>query len=332
MPQSSHLFAVARVRALEKNLIGGDGMHRIAYGTLEEGMRVLRESGYGGMPDATDADCERMIANELLKTAKLIEEITPDKEATDLFLLRADVHNIKALLKQRLLGSADAPALLNGGVYDTARLSACVRDQQYRDLPEAFKDALNALEKELAAAPSPKAVSVALDSAYQNHARAVIAARHDNDPFLSDYFYGLADFDNVLALLRLRDMGARRDELKAALLPAGDVPHGALLNAFEQPLETLSKLVATGRAGFAIAAGLSEKQRTGHTSPLEKARDNYLIGLIKKYKYDSMTLWPVLGYYLAREQEAKSIRLIITVKRNGLDEGVITERLRELYG
>jgi hypothetical protein len=40
----------------------------------------------------------------------------------------------------------------------------------------------------------------------------------------------------------------------------------------------------------------------------------------------------VVGYYIARDREAKAIRMILTVKRNGLDDGVITERLRELYG
>jgi vacuolar-type H+-ATPase subunit C/Vma6 len=45
-----------------------------------------------------------------------------------------------------------------------------------------------------------------------------------------------------------------------------------------------------------------------------------------------MTIFPIVGYLLARDRESKAVRLILTVKRNGLDDGVITERLRELYG
>ena len=43
-------------------------------------------------------------------------------------------------------------------------------------------------------------------------------------------------------------------------------------------------------------------------------------------------MYPIYGYYFAREREAKAVRLILTVKRNGLDDAVIQERLCELYG
>ena len=38
MPQSSYVYAVARIRAVEKGLIGRDKMHRMAEGSLEEVM------------------------------------------------------------------------------------------------------------------------------------------------------------------------------------------------------------------------------------------------------------------------------------------------------
>lgn len=331
MPQASNVFAVGRIRSLEKGLISQDRMNRIAESSLEDAMRLLHESGYGDMPDASAGETEQMITRELAKTAQIINEVTPAKDVTDLFLLKADVHNLKVLIKARLLGSEEEPMLLVGGVYDADRLKAYVAEQQYRDLPGAFSDALGALEKELTIKVDPQHVSIALDRAYHLHARSVIAT-HKENPFLRQYFDALADFDNVLAMLRLREMCASKDTLEDVLLPAGDVAHSTLLAAFDQPYETLSRQVATGKAGSAIAAGLDEAQRTGHTSALEKTRDNHLLALIKKDKYDVMTLQPVLGYYLAREQEAKSIRLIITAKRNGLDESVITERLRELYG
>lgn len=332
MPQASYTYAVARIRAQEKGLIGRDKMHRLAEGSLDDVMRMLHEAGYGDMPDAGAADCELMIAKELEKTAHFIQEISPDPEVTDIFLMKADVHNLKALIKARLLGNAEEPFLLSGGVYDKEMLRVSVREHDYRDLPKAFAEALNALEKELAVKEDPQRVSLALDKAYHQHARDTIHKRGGGQAFLKTYFDGLADFNNILAMLRLREMGASKDSLAMAFLPAGDVALSALINAFEQPFETLIRMVATGKAGAEIAAGLAEVQRLGYVSALEKARDDTLIRLVKKNKYDVMTLWPVLGFLMAREQEARCIRLIITAKRNGLPEGVIAERLRELYG
>lgn len=332
MPQDSKIYAVARVRSLEKGLIGQDRMQRIADSSLEEAVRMLQESGYGEMPEATVENCEQMIARELMRTAKIIEEVTPDKAVTDLFLLTTDVHNLKVLIKARLLDTGEEPALMAGGVYDAEKLKAYVQEHDYRDLPKAFAEALAALEKELMSKESPQHVSVALDGAYLAHAADVIAKKPENAAFLREYFNARADFDNVLALMRLRDMKAPREALQDVLLPAGEVSQSAIIAAYEQPFETLLRQVATGKAGAAIAGGLEEAQRTGHTSAIEKARDDHLMRLVKKDKYDMMSLQPVLGYYLAREQEAKCVRLIITAKRNDLGDDVIAERLRELYG
>ncbi|MDL2258399.1 V-type ATPase subunit, partial [Eubacteriales bacterium OttesenSCG-928-K08] len=166
--------------------------------------------------------------------------------------------------------------------------------------------------------------------AYIEHALNVANARKSE--FAQKYFRALADFNNVLAVLRVRAMGAPKEMLETNLLPAGNIAKSIFLNAMEQPFETMARVLATGPAGFAIAAGLEAVQQSGRNSALEKARDDYLMQLIKHDKYDVMTLQPVLGYLLAREQEAKCIRLIVTAKRNKLPDQVITERLREVYG
>lgn len=330
MPQSSYIYAAARVRVLENSLIGQDRIRRMVEGSLEDAVRLLVEAGYGDMPDATVDDCETMIARELERTQKLVCEISPKPEVTDLFLMKADIHNLKVLLKARLLKTTDDPFLLSGGLIAKDTLALAVRDHDYRDLPPAIKDALNALEKTLSSKEDPQQVSIVLDRAYQEHARSVLE-KHKN-AFAQSYFLATADFDNVLTLLRLRAMGGSKEALEAMLLPAGAVAHSTLIAAFDQPMEMLPKLLATGAAGQAMEKGFEEVQRTGNISAMEKARDNYLMQLIKKDKYDVMTLQPVIGYLLAREQEARCIRLIVTAKRNGLSEHVITERLREVYG
>jgi len=151
------------------------------------------------------------------------------------------------------------------------------------------------------------------------------------------------DARDLPALRRAGDTGAAGVEfdvlspayyeaLGDVLLPGGDLMASTLVAAFEQPFDAMAKTVARCGAGLAIQAGLDEVQRTGHNGALEKARDNYLIDLVRKGKYGMEDLRPILGYLIAREQEAKCIRLIVTAKRNGLEESVITERLRELYG
>jgi len=315
---------------LERGLIGRERMLRIADSTLDDAMRLLHETGYGNMPDATAQECERLIEQERIKAATLIREVSPEPAVTDLFLLRTDVLNLKMLIKARLMETQQEPQLLAGGVYANEMLTRAVRERDYRDLPKDFQDALNALELTLFTQKEPQLVSVTLDKAYITHAYTTLK-KHANATALA-WFRAMADFNNVLILLRLRQMDASQAELNAMLLPAGDISHSTLAAALDLPDDGLEKALATGAAGSAIAHGLAQVLATGRASALEKARDNYLLDIYKRQKYEVMSLQPIVGYLLAREQEEKCVRLIFTAKLNGLDTQVITERLRELYG
>ena len=89
---------------------------------------------------------------------------------------------------------------------------------------------------------------------------------------------------------------------------------------------------APSAAARALATALDRMYGTGNIGEVEKARDNYLMSLIAAHKHDAMSLFPVVGYIIAKEREAQNVRLILTVKRNGLSDSVIAERLVKLYG
>lgn len=329
MPQSSYVYACARISALENGLLDRKTVKRMADGSLEDAMRILLDARYGGIPDATAADCERMIENVRRQTALDIRELSPEPELTDLFLLATDIHNLKLLIKARLLEQAEVPLLL-GGLYEPEQLKAAVAEQEYGLLPAALADALDALEERLRVEAEPQRVSIALDCAYLLY--ALETARRNHDAFAAAYFTALCDFDNVITLLRLRAMGGAREDLRSVLLPEGGIRHDALYQAYELPDESLQRVLSDSSARGALADGLAELQKTGNIGALERARENYLLSLVSAHKHDIESVYRIVGYLLARDREAKAVRLIVTVKRNGLDDAVIQERLCELYG
>lgn len=329
MPQTSYPYACARISALSKGLFSASAIHRMAEGNLEDAMRMLLDARYGNMPDATPTDCERMIDNQRRITADTIRELSPMPALTDLFLLGTDVHNLKVLIKARLLGQQDV-AWQEGGLYSRELLSACVANQKYDDLPEDLAAALNDLESRLRVKSDPQLVSAKLDYGYLAHAMRVV--HQVKEPFAIQYFTALCDFDNVLTFLRMRAMGAQKEDMRAVLLPEGGIAHTQLLDAYEFSADALTRALSGSVAKAAMNSGLTAMLTTGNVGLLEKERDDYLVGLVNAHRNDAMTIFPIVGYYLARDREAQAIRLVITAKRNGLNETVITERLRELYG
>jgi len=329
MPQPSYSYACARISALEKGLFSGQTIRRMAEGTLDDAMRQLLDAHYGSMPEATSEDCERMIENVRVQTAETIRELSPDPKLTDLLLLQTDAHNLKVLVKARLLQSGDV-LWLEGGLYTREKLTEMVSEQKYDELPAAMRDALDKLERRLKIQPEPQMVSVLVDYGYLAH--CLDETKDCKEPFAKRYFEALCDFDNVITFLRMRAMGAQKEDLWDVLLPCAGIRSDVLISAYELSSETLTKALSGSVAKAAMHEGLTQMLVSGNISMVEKARDDYLLSLVNEHRHDVMTIFPIVGYFLAREREAKAIRLILTVKRNGLDDGVITERLRELYG
>ena len=329
MPQPSYAYACARISALEKSLFGRDAVRRMAEGSLEDALRVLLDAKYGGVSDATSEDVERMIDNVRKQTAKTIRELSPDSALTDLFLLQTDAQNLKVFVKARLMSAPDA-VWLEGGLFSQEQITAMVSESAYDQLPEQMRHAMERLEAKLKISPEPQLISVYIDYGYFAH--CLEASKTVKEPFVRRYFLALCDFNNVITFFRMRAMGAQKEDLKDMLLPNAGIHSDTLIAVYELSAETLTKALSDSPVRSALQEGLSKMLVTGNIAMLEKARDNYLLSLVNEHRHDVMTIFPIVGYLLARDREAKAVRLILTVKRNGLDEAVITERLRELYG
>lgn len=327
MPQPSYAYACARLSALNKRLLEPQTVQRMADGSISDVMRALSDVRYGNLPDATEADVERMIEREMTDAMQEVHELSPDPALTDLFLIHADVQNLKVLLKARLLEQTET-VFTPGGLYEKEQLAAMVKERQYKELPQIFQDALYALEKQLEVRVEPRNISIALDRAYLAYA----LKQSEKDPVFSQYFKSEADFENVLTFLRLRAMGESIETLDEVILPEGGVKYRDLYNAYELSFDSLNRILNESVCREALLSGLNAMQRTGIIAEVEKARDNYLVSLLSAHKYETETIYPIVGYYLAKEREGKAVRLIITAKRNHLPDSVIRERLVMLYG
>ena len=148
MPQPSYEYALGRISVLSTHLLTAAQLRRIAEAsTTKEAMKLLLETGYGENV-ATEqeialGEIDFIIRDQLQLTRKRIRELTPDAELTGLFLLPVDTHNLKALLKARLLGTSADNILREGGNFDLALLKDMVQTKYYEDLPPIYNETLN---------------------------------------------------------------------------------------------------------------------------------------------------------------------------------------------
>lgn len=338
MPQASYIYANARVGVAQTRLLTLERINRLQEAkNADEALKVLVEVGYGGNKEVQSAfDFQQLINEELKKAYDFIYEITPNKEVTDLFLVQFDYHNIKALVKNRLLELEEDTQLFLVGSEPVEKLKAAVRDRDYRSLPQHLAETLDALDQKLAGRINPQALDTFVDQAMFRHVFEVLDSPEfkkdiKDVPFILDYFEALCDFANAIIFLRARTAQLMRDEFAALLMPERRISRQALLEAYDQPLDGIGRLIASGPARTYVLRGLDRYLETGSTAQMERLRDDYLLGLVKGFKNNNFGIEPLIGYLLAREQEARVVRLVMTAKLNNIAAEVVQERVRELY-
>ncbi len=67
------------------------------------------------------------------------------------------------------------------------------------------------------------------------------------------------------------------------------------------------------------------------TSAFEKWCDDILMDCVSAAKFTALGTDPIVAYYLARDAELKTARIILSAKKNHLDGDLIRERVRTLY-
>ena len=67
------------------------------------------------------------------------------------------------------------------------------------------------------------------------------------------------------------------------------------------------------------------------TSKFEKWCDDLLMECVSEAKYTPFGVEPIVAYYVARDAEVKTARIILSAKKNNLSADMIRERVRTLY-
>ena len=329
MPQSSYEYAMGRISVLTKKMLDEAQMRRIAEAADEmEAMTFLVEAGYGGNGVAgqyqnREIDC--FIRDELQASRKIVWELTPEPELTSLFFLKDDIHNMKTLLKARLLGTEAPDILMDGSVFPVMLLQECINNKEYDRLPAAFKDAFVKIEAELEQKVDPLRFSAQLDCAMFRYINDVLNQRKEYG-FVRRYFSLSADFQNARSVIRARLLHWDQEKLGPLLLPGGEIAHEVFLDVFDTPLEQLGVELNRGTYGRLIFKAIEDYVATGNASIFKRSMEAAQMNVLRAVKWDIFTLGPIVWYLLGREAEAKALRLIFGAKKSGFEV-----ELPELY-
>ena len=316
---TDYLVISARVKALETGLLTAERMEQILDAKSgEDAGKLLQEWGYPQLdprrPEAVDA------ALSAVRVADLAEG-TPDARYIDLFKVKYDYHNVKALLKAEAVGTAPDRMLMDMGRVSTAELAEAVRSRELDGLPETLAAAV-------VEARDPQLSDIVLDRWCYRDMAAL--AEETGSAFLRGYVAVQVDAVNLRTAVRTLRMGKGADFLLGALLEGGDLAPDAVAKAASSGAAGLRELYGATRFRDAAEAG-AEALKGGPLTAFEKLCDDAVGDYLAGAQSVPFGEAPLVSYLAARETEYTNLRILLMGRAAGIDPAVIRTRLRASY-
>ena len=317
-----YTYAVARVRANEQTLLSAADIEQlITAGDYKVTMQKLSDAGWGEIKDIYDY--ASYIDNYFAKTWNFLVEIMSDIHELDLLLVKNDMQNLKAALKQ-IVSQHDAKDLyVQSTVYDTETILKAVEERRWNDLPDFMQEPAKEAYEVLTETANGQLADAIIDKATLE--RIKFLGVESGSPVLAELAERMCATANIKTALRCANTGKSKDFVTRSLCNCDTISKDKLI---ETSLEGVDSVLKYLEESSYKEAGAKFKEST---SAFEKWCDDILMECVKEARYTAFGIDPIIAYYVARDAEIKTVRIILSAKINNLPADVIRERVRALY-
>ncbi len=320
MSENNYAYAVARIRSKELSLISAQTLEQLlASKSYEECLRLLADKGWS----ADSADAGELLSGEREKTWKLISELVEDMSVFDVFLYPNDFHNLKAAIKQVCTDTVTPQIFIAHGTVASELIVQAVKEHDFSLLPAHMRAAGEEALEVMLHTRDGQLCDVILDEAALE--AAYTAGKASKNELIEKYAELTAAAADIKIAVRCQKTGKKLDFIMRALAHCDTIDTEKLAAAAVSGLDAICEYLE--KTPYADAVQEIKKS----TSAFERWCDNLIIAYIRPQKYNPFTIAPLAAYILARENEMKSVRIILSGKLNNLSDESIRERLREMY-
>ena len=319
--QQDFTYAVARIRFRETKLLSDTDLNALLMSSDADAvMRLLRDKGWG---DNTDCRPEELLALEENKLWEFINETVDDISVLNFLLIPNDYHNLKVILKCITRDLEPDSMLIEDSVEDAQAIYKAIKSRDYGDLPEYLQEVAQDAMTTLLQTSDGQLCDIIVDKACMEHVyRLGKESKSDIIRLYCELFVAAAD---IKIAIRCANTKKKLDFIRRALAECDTLDVERLAQAACEGKDEVIAYLGTTEYRSAVEAIETSM------SAFEKWCDDYMTNAMKPQKWEPFGIGPVVAYIIARQNEIKAVRMILSAKVNNLSENTIKERLRDMY-
>lgn len=321
MVDNQYIYAVARIRTKEMSLLDKSFFEQLlSCKSYKECLRLLADKGWGKNGDES---AEELLVIERNKTWELMRELVEDMKVFDTFLYGNDYHNLKASIKQ-VYKNEDIPNIyINQGTIPSEIIYKASKEHDFSLLPDYMREVAEEAYEVMMHTGDSQLCDVIIDKASLE--TLYKKGKETNNDLLEKYAELKVAASDINIAIRGLKTGKNKEFFLRSLANCDTLDKSRLIEAALEDKDAIYSYLSTTVYADAIDT-IKDSQ-----AAFEKWCDNLIIRFIKPQKYNPFTISPLAAYILARENEIKSVRIVLSGKLNDLPEESIRERLREMY-
>lgn len=323
MSKTKYTYAVARIRALEVSLLTNAVIEQLlACKSAEQALQFLVEKGWGDLTAGT-LDADEVLNKEEEKMWQTIREVAPDMHVFDVLSLPKLYHNLKAAIKEVCTEVENKNIFYDDCEIPGEEMFALVQNKEFDKLPgnmsatarEAFDTLLHTRDGQLCDLIIDHATLEAM----------LEAGKKSGEKIIEEYAQTAVAIADIKIAVRSQKTGKNAEFMKKAMVNCSEINVDQLTQAALAGAEEIAQyLEGTSYREGADALRISP-------SAFERWCDNKMTDSMRSQKYESFSVGPLLAYLLARQNEIKTVRIILTGKQNEFPDEAIRERIRKMY-
>ncbi len=319
-----YAFQTAQVRSLETQMLTRTALSDMANASdFPSAASALSGTEYTLPQGAGGFELEAVLRQRRAAVRDLFDNLMLDERVVELFRSRDDYANLRLVLRRVLTDKPVGTDYSPEGNVPPEVLRQAFEEQNYATLPVFLQTAADEAVLAFYQGKDIRQIDNSIDHSQAAY-KLDTAQVADGSVFLTSLFRIQIDLTNIRTMLRVKFLEA---DPRGVFLEGGFVEEDRLRQGVEMPYETLGSLFFATPYHHIVDAGAGYVATHGSFLKVEQQCDEYLLGYLRQTIQITAGPQPVIAFLLAKEHEIRTVRLILTAKRNHLDTKLILDRM-----